>query len=360
VKDRGHGNGRSGGHANGGHINERRDQERDDGRSKKQTGSTKSSRQKKMDGKGDRPIYPEIALMTADDVLYFGLVHAGFGDKRQKVRHGLLMDRFMCFYGPEPRTVRDMMFDLHSDFPDISFKDLMMTMNWAKRYDPEHVLAGRWGYGEDHIRDVVKDVGRKIQSFKERLIIFDPNLFDDDEINWITVDCVNFTTHEFRQNPSTGWYDHKSNSSGLKYEFALPIRHPHCIWIRGPFEPGKNHDKTVFCGGKEAVPLEKRDRDALYFRLPDGKRGFGDSAYEGIDKITIKRDGQTKEVRRFIDRALNRQETYHWRLEGYDILKQRFRHGKSTANRMELHKMAVEMVAVIVHYDLKYRPLCEV
>lgn len=72
---------------------------------------------------------------------------------------------------------------------------------------------------------MVKDIGRKIQSFKERLIKFDPNLFDEDEINWVTVDCVNFTTLEFRQNPSTAWYDHKSNSSGLKYEFALPIRH---------------------------------------------------------------------------------------------------------------------------------------
>ena len=67
-----------------------------------------------------------------------------------------------------------------------------------------------------------------------------------------------------------------------------------------------------------------------------------------------------KKVQRFIDRALNRQESYHWRLEGYDILKQRFRHGKSTEDKMKLHKMAVEMVAVIVHYDLKHRPLFEV
>ena len=91
--------------------------------------------------------------------------------------------------------------------------------------DPEHVLAGRWGYGEDHIRSKVKEIGEKIQSFKVRLIKFDPNLFDDDEVHWITVDCVNFITQEFRQDPSTAWYDPKSNSSGLKYEFALSIRH---------------------------------------------------------------------------------------------------------------------------------------
>jgi hypothetical protein len=28
-------------------------------------------------------------------------------------------------------------------------------------------------------------------------------------------DCSNFTTNEFRQDPSGRWYDHKSNSSGL-------------------------------------------------------------------------------------------------------------------------------------------------
>lgn len=117
-------------------------------------------------------------------------------------------------------------------------------------------------------------------------------------------------------------------------------------------KPGERHDKTVFCGGTEDVPLEERDQDALYFHIPDGKKGLGDSGYRGINKITIKREGQSKEVQYFINRALNRQETYHWRLEGYDILKQRFRHGKSSEDKMKLHKMAVEMVAVIVHYDL--------
>ena len=135
---------------------------------------------------------------------------------------------------------------------------------------------------------------------------------------------------------------------------------PYCIWIRGPFKAGEQHDKTVYCGGTADIPIEKRNKNALYFKLPRGKKGVADSAYRAIDNVTIKREGQTKEVQRFIDRALNRQESYHWRLEGYDILKQRFCHGKSTEDKMKLHKMAVEMVAVIVHYDLKHRPLFEV
>ena len=35
-----------------------------------------------------------------------------------------------------------------------------------KQDDVEHVLAGRWGYGEDYIRDKVKEIARCIQSIE--------------------------------------------------------------------------------------------------------------------------------------------------------------------------------------------------
>jgi len=71
--------------------------------------------------------------MTSDDVLFFGLDLVGFGKERQNVRSSLLMNRFMCFFGPEPRAVKDLLSDLRDEYPDTSFKDVMMTMNWAKR-----------------------------------------------------------------------------------------------------------------------------------------------------------------------------------------------------------------------------------
>ena len=100
-----------------------------------------------------------------------------------------------------------------------------MTLNWAKRYDVEHVLAGRWGYSEEFIGPKLKEIGKRIQSFVSRVIVFDPNLFDEREVHIITVDTFNCTTEEMRQTPSTSFYDHKSNSCGLKYGAALPIRH---------------------------------------------------------------------------------------------------------------------------------------
>ena len=103
------------------------------------------------------------------------------------------------------------------------------------------------------------------------------------------------------------------------------------------------------------------DKSSLYFRVPDGKKAIGDSAYEGIpEKVTVKRKGHPINVFEFLDRAQNRQETYHSRLENYKILTHRFRHGRSTEEKLALHKMAVEAIAVITEYDMKYHPLFEV
>ena len=108
-------------------------------------------------------------------------------------------------------------------------------------------------------------------------------------------------------------------------------------------------------------PKDQWNRNALYFRIPDGKKAVGDSAYEGIpEKVTVKRQGHPKDILEFLNRAQNRQETYHSRLENYKILTHRFRHGKSSDDKMDLHRMAVEAVAVIVEYDMKYHPLFEV
>ena len=71
------------------------------------------------------------------------------------------------------------------------------------------------------------------------------------------------------------------------------------------------------------------------------------------EKVTITRDGQSKDLKQFLGRAKNRQESLHTRLKSFNYLYHRFRHGKSTQNKMELHKMCVEAVCVIVQYDME-------
>ena len=304
----------------------------------------------------------DARIMTADDILFCGLSFVGFGEGRQRVVIETSVHRFKAHYGPEPRTVKDLMLDLCNDFPDTTFKELLMGLNWLKLYDIESVLAGRWKYDESVCRDKCRETTRRIQSFKERLIVFDSSIFRPEEIHINTVDCVNFITQEFRLDPHTKWFDHKSHSSGLKYEFAISVWQSRCVWINGPYPAGLCHDKALFCGTKSMEePPETWNRDALLFQIPDGKKAIADSAYEGLpEKVTVKRPGHTANVFRFLDRAQNRQETYHSRLENYNILYHRFRHEKNTEDKMDLHKMAVDAVAVIVEYDMKYHPLFQV
>ncbi len=73
--------------------------------------------------------------------------------------------------------------------------------------DVEHVLAGRWKRGEDWIRHHIKLNLKKIQSLKVKVIVFGG--FGDKEIHVISVDGVNYGTHEFRLTPSTIYYNLK-------------------------------------------------------------------------------------------------------------------------------------------------------
>ena len=59
----------------------------------------------------------------------------------------------------------------------------------------EHALTGRWKHGEDYIRAKVKEYAKKIQCLKSKVIVFDG--FKDGEMHIISVDGVNYTTHEF-------------------------------------------------------------------------------------------------------------------------------------------------------------------
>ena len=112
-----------------------------------------------------------------------------------------IVDRFKAHYGPEPRSVKDFMSHLCHEFPDTSFKELLMGLNWLKLYDIELVLAARWNYDESICRDKCCETTLRIESLRERLIIFDTSKFTPDQVHIISVDGVNFITQEFRGDP---------------------------------------------------------------------------------------------------------------------------------------------------------------
>jgi hypothetical protein len=168
---------------------------------------------------------------------------------------------------------------------------------------------------------------------------------------------------EFRLNPSSKWFDHKSNGAGLKYEVAMALRRPAIVWIRGPF-PASVSDITIFRGGKSDEPEEDWDKSSLYFAtkaLGDRSRGIADGGYTGEpDTLLTSQEGMSPELREFIARGKLREETLYSRLKGWSILRNRFRHGHGTDERMELHGHVFVAIAVITQYDFDTHPPFEV
>lgn len=300
-------------------------------------------------------------IPTESAILSYGLaIFPGFDEKKQqRVRHSLNISRFKSHYGVGPETVHSLYIDLKKQYRSIEFRYYMLTLNWLKLYSVEHVLSGRWGYCEDTIRVKVKEYARMIQSLKPQKIVFDG--WEDDEIHIISVDGCNFMTQEFRLDPSAKWFDHKTKSAGLTYEFAVAIRRNKLVWMKGPEPAGSKHDITHFRGGTKEQGKDKWDKNSLYFKLPPGKRGVGDSGYGGEpDKVTVTKAQHSREFKKFMSRAKNRQESFHSRIKSFNVLGHRFRHGSSTKSKMDLHKTCTEAVCVIIQIDMEHgRPLMD-
>jgi hypothetical protein len=63
-------------------------------------------------------------------------------------------------------------------------------------------------------------------------------------------------------------------------------------------------------------------------RIPTGKRVIGDSGYQGEpEKVSISRDGDDQETKKFKARAKSRQETFNGRLKNFRVTALPFRHG---------------------------------
>lgn len=114
------------------------------------------------------------------------------------------------------------------------------------------------------------------------------------------------------------------------------------------------HDLTVFRGGDKTQPKENWDKGAVYFQMQQNDRIIGDSGYRGEpNKLVVQRDEHSPELKEFVARVQSRQETFFRRLKVWKILQDRFAYGRNTEERMKLHKMAVEAVAVITQYDFE-------
>ena len=159
----------------------------------------------------------------------------------------------------------------------------------------------------------------------------------------MTVDGVHFRTYESRKNPTAKVYSHKSNGPAMTYEIAIAIHESRVLAINGPFDASKP-DITIF-------------REELSDAMPEGKRGIGDSGYQGEPtKLTIHRTAHSKEMTNFINRSQARHENFNARIKNFNILSNCFR-----SNDKIKHKMAFEAVCILCQYDMENgHPLMDV
>ena len=87
----------------------------------------------------------------------------------------------------------------------------------------EHVLSARWKLDEETLRGNIWKVLKLIQAHRDHFIYFDPKEFKAGQVHLLSVDTVSYPWQEVRIDPGKKWYDHKTNSAGVKYEMALPL-----------------------------------------------------------------------------------------------------------------------------------------
>ena len=201
----------------------------------------------------------------------------------------------------EPTTVAPFFVNLKSECPDIVFKDCLMTMNWLTLYETYSILSGRWKYCEEYIGSKVMEYGMLMARVVIKKIAFELN---DDVEQGRTIECCTFMVNKFRLDSSTRWFDYKTHSCGVNYEFFLATCKPRVVRVHGPFA-SSIHNNTVFRGG-EANDKANWDKNALYFQLKGTNKCIADSGYNGKpSKIVTSKDEHSSKFREYTARAKN-------------------------------------------------------
>ena len=299
-----------------------------------------------------------LDLPSVHKILCDGLIILGYTAKQQAGLHVKTKFRyFRSGYGLYPLTVQKVLRDVSMKYPDVSPSKMLntcfLTYNWIKSNDTEPVLAGRHKICEKTVRKRCKAFAALIASLYDDIIKLDGF---HGEILSVSLDGVHYPTTEFSNDPDAKYYDHKSHSSGVKYEIGVAIRSPRIVWTNGPF-PASYHDISVFRGGKADKSPSQWSQKSLYHQLPDGMKCVADSGYGGEpEKIVVKKAEHLPALQNFIKHALSRHEWVNKRTKDFHIMSCRFRHGKSTEKKMDLHQTVFRAIIVTVQLEFEEYP----
>jgi len=293
--------------------------------------------------------------LDASGFLELGLKLVGFNPTKgsEKKRR----QRYLAFFGTTPEACNAIFSDLQTtDIEEASVtepksKYFLMAMHWLKAYNTEELIAALFNVHEDTVRKWVWFYTVKIQHLKKAKISWDV-IENAVEAYVESDDGVHCRVNEPRTDPSTKWSSKKyGKKAALTYEVGLAIHFSQCVLINGP-HPASTHDLTMFHGPDGAGP-----------KLKDGQKAVVDRLYTGGgDKVAIRNEFDTDEVREFKKRVRARHESFNSRIKSFKVLDSRFRNRGGCRigleGVLETHKAAFEAVCVIVQYDMENgRPL---
>ena len=182
---------------------------------------------------------------------------------------------------------------------------------------------------------------KKIAALKAKKIVWHPDLDNPNKEKFVyTIDGTDFRTWEKKHltlNLDKKQCSKKFNHGAVKYEIAMSVYRPKCVWINGPFRGGL-HDLEVFRAGLKA-------------KMPAGKvaivdRGYRTSEADEVGVFSYPDNMDSKELGNFKSRARLRHEGFNGRLKHFGSLCQTFCHG------FDNHKFVFEAVVVIIQYQM--------
>jgi len=112
-------------------------------------------------------------LLTSTIILYDGLLFAGFDHKRlQKNNIRRKTEWLKAFYGAVQTTIGHCLVDLGEEYPNMNYRDCLMTLNWLTIYTTYPVLSARWGCCEKYIGNTLIDYRMKMAKLARKKIKF--------------------------------------------------------------------------------------------------------------------------------------------------------------------------------------------
>lgn len=195
-----------------------------------------------------------------------------------------------------------------------------------------------------------RNLGAEIQlvagkSLKHIKIVWEERLNEPHPVQYvISIDGTDMKINEQQHDTepiNKAYFSHKLNHGALKYEIALSVLEPKCVWVNGP-HPGGKHDITVL---REGGLLDKVARGDLVI----ADRGYRTSVPHEERKLSLPNSLGDKEVEKFKSRARSRHEGFNKRIKQFKVLYETYRH-----DIRKKHKWAFEAVVVTVQYQMEH------